>query len=148
MTGLTFVKSDYRANSHNHRLRFGAPSRVIKLSKSCHFSAFQPGAVFGYIRWSQNSFGTVNWHFIIARSSVAGRQSSFPGIHPGINLLFRARGVQAVKTSLSWLDRVEKTASMPLDHVPIAFWRKAENARVIRSKLPAFKPKTLEPFCV
>ncbi|RZV36086.1 MAG: DUF2840 domain-containing protein [Acidimicrobiales bacterium] len=144
----TLVKSDYRPDVCNHRLRFGAPVHVVRMSKCTTYFAFKHRDVFGYIRWNRNDFGTINWQFIVARCAHETCQTSFPGIHPGVDLLFRARGVKAVKTSLAWMDRLEKTAGKPLEKLPVSFWRKAENSRIIRAKLPLYKARALEPFHV
>jgi len=145
---FTLVKSEFRADSRNHRLRFGAPVHIIRINKNSTYSAFKPGDVFGYIRWNRNDYGTINWQFIIGRSGSGASLTRFPGIHPGADLLYRARGVKAVKETLSWLDRLEKTSITRLEDYPISLWRKAENQRIIRAKLPLYKVKSLELFHV
>jgi len=145
---ITIVKSSYLRNRCNHRLRFGSPVHILKPDKTTKFAAFHPGEIFGYIRWSRNQYGTDNWQIIIAKAGSGKRLSVFPGIHPGADILFRARGVKASQSTLKWLDRIEKNAAVSLPEIPPSFWRKAENARIIRMGLPLYQAHKLEPFHV
>jgi len=136
MDKLTLVEDIYLRDICHHRLRFGKPEHVVRLDKTKRLMGFEPGKTFGYIRWSRNVYGTQNWQFIVAQASLAGRISTYPGLHPGADIWFRARGKSAVKRALSWLDKVEKVSDISLQDLPESFWRRAENARNLRQSLP------------
>ena len=136
MGEFTLVEDIYARNSCHHRLRFGSPDHVIRLDKTKRMMAFRPGKAFGYIRWTRNRYGTQNWQLIIAQANSSGRISEYPGLYPGADIWFRARGKSAVKRALAWLDKVEKRSDIPLENLPESFWRRAENARFLRKSLP------------
>ena len=112
------------------------------------YAAFEPGQTFAYIRWRKNDYGTVHWQLIIAKAGREKLSQSYPGIYPYVDILFRARGVKAVKDALFWLDRLEAKSAKPLIDLPVSFWRKAQNAIHIRARLPLRNARKLEPFHV
>ena len=136
MARFTLVEEIYDPQHCNHRLRFGSPDHVIRLSKRKRLSAFSAGKCFGYIRWSRNVYGTQNWQFIIAQARGTGRLTPYPGLYPGADIWFRARGKTATKRALEWIDKVEIETRMPIENLPESFWRRSENAQVLSQKLP------------
>lgn len=144
----TLVEISKTAGLHHHKLRFGEPVFTFPFDRSRSYAAFETGQIFAYIRWRKNDYGTVHWQLIIARSGRETLSQSYPGIYPCADVLFRARGVKAVRDALIWLDRLEAKSAKPLTDLPLSFWRKAQNAIHIRAKLPALKRRQLEPFHV
>ena len=136
MGEFTLVEDIYARNICHHRLRFGTPDHVIRIDKTKRMMAFRPSKVFGYIRWTRNQYGTQNWQFIVAQAKGFGRISEYPGLFPGADIWFRARGKTAVKRTLSWLDKIEKASDVSLHDLPESLWRRAENARIFRQSLP------------
>lgn len=136
MDKFTLVEDIYARNICHHRLRFGTPDHVIRIDKTKRMMAFRPSKVFGYIRWTRNQYGTQNWQFIVAQAKGSGRISEYPGLFPGADIWFRARGKSAVKGALNWLDKVETASEIPLDFLSESYWRRAENARFLRQSLP------------
>ena len=45
-----------------------------------------------YERWLANNYGTKSWHIYIVRTAKLNRVERIIGIHPGAQILFRARG--------------------------------------------------------
>lgn len=144
----TLVEISKRTGLHHHKLRFGYPVFTFPFDKYVSYAAFEPDQIFAYIRWLKNDYGTVHWQLIIARAGRETLSQSYPGIYPCADILFRARGVKAVKDTLVWLDKLEGNSVKPLKDLPISFWRKAQNAKHIRARLPLISARKLEPFHV
>ena len=144
----TLVELSKTAGLHHNKLRFGDPVFTFPFVRNRSFVAFKPGQIFAYVRWRKNDYGTVHWQLIIARAGRETLSQIYPGIYPCADVLFRARGVKAVKDTLIWLDRLEAKSSKPLTDLPVSFWRKAQNAKHIRARLPLIRARKLEPFHV
>ena len=139
MGNLTLIEDIFVPKLCRHRLRFGDPDHRLRLDKGRNILAFAPGKLAGYIRWTRNDYGTDHWQFVVVKTGKEGRITPYPGIHPGAQILFRARGKTAVKTALIWIDQLEKKCPLYLEAIPANFWRRAENARLLRQKLPMFE---------
>lgn len=144
----TLVEISKRTGLHHHKLRFGDPVFTFPFDKNVPYAAFESGQIFAYGRWRKNDYGTVHWQLIIARAGRKTLSQSYPGIYPCVDILFRARGVKAVTDALVWLDKLEAKSGRPLTDLPISFWRKAQNAKHIRARLPLISARKLEPFHV
>ena len=123
-----------------YRLRFGDAVQTIRFDEYNALSAFKPYQVFGYIRWKRNDFGTQSWLLFICEIVPSARLTRVPGLYPGAEILFRARGKVAVKRTLSWLVRLEKKAQYPLELLPASYWRQAQNAALIHQPMPDYRP--------
>ena len=144
----TLVEISNAKGRHNHKLHFGDPVFMFPFDRNLSYAAFEPGQTFAYIRWRKNDYGTVHWQLIISKAGREKLSQSYPGIYPCAEILFQARGVKAVREALEWLDKVEARSSQSLIELPISFWRKAQNAKHIRARLPLRNVRKLEPFHV
>ena len=68
----TLVQLHFVKGLINHRLRFGVAKTVTKLDKYRSIAVFQQGAVFGYIRWRANEFGTQDWRVYVLKAQPDG----------------------------------------------------------------------------
>ena len=140
MTNFTLVQH-LKTPTHHYYLRFGCPVETIIQDKAQILCAFSPGQFFGYVRWFRNEYGTRSWQLYICQTVDSGRVSHIPGVRPGAQILFRARGKTAVQQALSYLKSLEHSQNIPLENIPASFWRKAQNNSVIRQSLPIYAAK-------
>ena len=127
---FTLVLISYRKNRHNHRLRFGAPKRQIRLDWQRALAAFIPGQTFGYIRWTANRYGTQDWRFFVVQAVYNGPLTALPGVRPGGDILLETQGRTRVTRTLQWLDALE-TEVEDLAVISTAFWRAAHQSLLI-----------------
>ena len=132
----TLVTEHYVRGHCNHRLRFGIGQAVIKQRKGLKLHAFKPHQIFGLIRWQRNEYGTILWTLYICEAAQKGRVTQIPGVYPGANLLFRARGSKAMRRCLQQLDRLEKRIGGDLGILPTAYWRKLASSNDRNIPLP------------
>jgi len=131
VVNLTLVISQYMHGVSNHRLRFGTPVQNVRIDRTCSYNVFEPGNVFGYIRWQRNKYGTQDWRIYVCRASGNGPVTRLPGISPGADVLFSVHGSEAVKRMLKHIDVLEKRAG-DLEKISPAYWRQMQNAKAIR----------------
>ncbi|MDJ0683718.1 MAG: DUF2840 domain-containing protein [Alphaproteobacteria bacterium] len=103
----------------NHWLRFGAPDEQHDLDRRRSLALFNPGSVFGYVRWRANEYGTQDWRFLVIQSAEPSRfLSRVEGVYPGGEVLLLAVGNTKVKRTLSVVDALEDAGFDPADASP------------------------------
>lgn len=127
MTGLTLIQCHFVRGRLNHRIRFGAPDKLIKLDKYRKLACYEEGRILGYIRWRANEFGTQDWRFFIVKTQSQGVLTRVPGISPAVKMLAYFNGPQAVRRALKAFDAVEAEAKSGLDSVSEAYWMTFQN---------------------
>ncbi len=135
---LTLVSLAYVEHRVKVYLRFGEPSRTLRLDRWRRVAMFLPGAVFCRVRWQANDYGTVRWQLMVMQSctplDVAQR---VPGVLPGARILLRAESEQAVRTVLPLVDAIEALGIEPAAASP-AYWRTLGNRLAARQPLPLY----------
>ncbi len=122
----------------NHWLRFGREDDWLDLDRRRALAFFEPGRVFGYVRWWANLFGTRDWRFVIIRSVGPGASCSrVPGVFPGGEILLQASGGVAVKRALREIDRLEAKGFEPADVSP-SYYRHVHNRLVTKRQVRAY----------
>lgn len=107
----------------NYRLRFGAPMKRIELDRRRSLALFEPGQVFGYVRWSANEFGTQDWRLTILEAQEPHMiLSRVPGVSPGVEVLLLMKGMGSVKRALGILDQLE-VKGYALEQVSPSYYR-------------------------
>ena len=130
LSNLTAVFCHYGKDRFNHRLRFGVPQALVKLDSYRKIAVFKPGAIFGYIRWMADEYGTQDWRFYILESQNGGLIPPIPGVRPGAKILFSAQGKSRVQRCLSHIDHLEAMAKTGLESLPASYWRVIETALI------------------
>ncbi|AGH83627.1 DUF2840 domain-containing protein [Ralstonia pseudosolanacearum] len=122
-------------------LRFGEPTRTIRLDRWRRVAIFLPGAVFCRVRWHANDYGTVRWQLMVMQACTPlDAAQRIPGVLPGAHLLLHAEGEPAVRAVLAQLDAIEAQGIAPAD-VSTAYWRTLGNRLAARLPLPAYTAK-------
>jgi len=108
-------------------IRFGQAAEEFLVSRSEKRVAFDPGAIFAFVRWSSNNYGTVVSRIDILRAVHAGEPcSTVPHVTPGGDLLLRLSGWPKVEAALRSIDIVESHGIAPEDVCP-DHWQHVHN---------------------
>jgi hypothetical protein len=107
---------------------------------------FEPGRVFGYIRWRGNEYGTQDWRFAIVRTGEPSRiLSRVEGIHPGGEVLLVATGNARVKRALSLIDAIDASGLEPSIVSP-AYYRHVHNRIAVGRPVRAYSQAQHEAY--
>lgn len=83
---------------------------------------FEPGHVFGFVRWRGDGFGTQTWRVVVAVAGHPGEKlTRIPGLKPGAHLLLHAFGKTRAKRALRAIDVLSDAYVMHDIHP--AYWR-------------------------
>ncbi|MGI2228949.1 DUF2840 domain-containing protein [Burkholderia vietnamiensis] len=135
---LTRVSLAYVAQRIDLYLRFGEPTRIVRLDRWRRVAVFLPGAMFCRIRWHANDYGTVRWQLMVMQACTPlDAAQRIPGVLPGARLLLHAEREPAVRAVLAQLDAIEALGIAPATVSP-AYWRTLANRLAARLSLPAY----------
>ncbi len=135
---LTRVSLAYIEQRIDIYLRFGEPTRIVRLDRWRRVAVFLPGAMCCRIRWQANDYGTVRWQLMVMQACTPlGAAQRIPGVLPGARLLLHAEGEPAVRAVLEQIDAIEALGIAPTAVSP-AYWRTLGNRLAARLPLPAY----------
>lgn len=120
---LTEVELTWIEKRHEQWIRFGriAADRIV--SRATRVVSFRPGAVFAFVRWTSNDFGTIHSNIVLAVAAApGGSYSTLPFVRPGAEILARLDGWPNVQKSLEAIDAVEAIGIDACDAAP-DHWR-------------------------
>ena len=104
-------------------IRFGRGAAGRVVDRRTRIASFLPGAVFGFVRWTSNDFGTVHSSIaVIAAVDPRAPYSTYPFVRPGGDLLLRIDGWPKVQRVLEAIDAMEGAGIDPCDTAP-DHWR-------------------------
>ncbi|MGH6652960.1 MAG: DUF2840 domain-containing protein [Sphingopyxis sp.] len=126
---------------HEQWIRFGRVAAERILSRRTRIVCFRPGAVFAFVRWTANDFGTIHSNIAIAMAVAPGEpHSTLPFVRPGAEILARIDSWPKVQKALAAIDAVEAVGVDACDAAP-DHWRHIGSR--IASGLPC-RPYSLE----
>ncbi len=124
---LTRVTVLFLADRVNDRVRFGTPASTRIVDRRCRIDLFEPGAVFGYVQWRANRYGTEHWRLWVLQAAAPGeRAETVPGVAPAAHIWLSAGGVPRVTHALALIDAIEAEGLDPAS-LPESYWRTAHN---------------------
>ncbi len=124
---LTSVRLLFVRGEVEHWLRFGQEAGARILDRRRRLAFFAPNAVFAFVRWQANGFGTVLSRINIVRACAAAEPClTLPGVHPGGEILLRLSGWGRVQRALEVIDAVERAGIAAADVAP-TYWRHVHN---------------------
>ena len=124
---LTRVTVLFLRDRVNDRVRFGAPAGQRIIDRRCRLDLFAPGAVFSYVQWRANPYGTEHWRLWVLQAATPGeRAETVPGIAPGAHIWLSAGGMSPVTRALALIDAIEANSLDPAT-LPERYWRTAHN---------------------
>ena len=135
---LTRVSLAYIEQRIHIYLRFGEPTRTIRLDRWRRIAMFPPGVLFCRIRWHANDYGSVRWQLMVMQACTPlDAAQRIPGVLPGAHLLLHAEGEPAVRAVLTQLDAIDAQGIAPADVSP-AYWHTLSNRLAARLPLPEY----------
>lgn len=124
-----------------HRIRFGRIAAEQIINTETRIVSFRPNAVFAFIRWSANDYGTVHSRIDILRAvDPHEAYTTVPFVRPGGELLLSIQGSSRVLAVLAAIELVENAGVDPCDAAP-DHWRHVHN-RFSAGQVP--RPYTAE----
>ena len=124
---LTHVELFWQEGVQEHWLRFGRQAGDRIIDRRRRVASFVPGAIFAFIRWAANEYGTVSSKIDIVRAVSRGEPySTLPHIDPGGDILMHLRGWPKVVQVLRAIDVIEALGIAPEDVAP-DHWRHIHN---------------------
>lgn len=124
---LTHVELIWREKQIEHWIRFGRDVEERILDRRRRILSFPAGAVFAFVRWAANDFGTVVSRIDIVRAvSTEEPYQTLPFVRPGGDILLKANGWPSVETVLILIDAIEALGIDPADAAP-DYWRHVHN---------------------
>jgi hypothetical protein len=127
VTALTEVELIHLEGKIERWIRFGREAQERILDRRRRVLAFAPGAVFAFVRWASNDYGTIVSRIDVLRSVDAGRSlSTVPFVRPGAEILLRISGWPRVEQVLAAIDQVEALDVRAEDACP-DHWRHVGN---------------------
>lgn len=124
---VTEVELTWVGGRLEHWIRFGRIASERILSRSSKVVAFRPGAVFAFVRWTSNDYGTVHSSVAIITATSAGEPyATLPFVRPGGDILLLIDGWPKVQRVLAAIDAVEAAGVDACDAAP-EHWRHVGN---------------------
>ena len=104
-------------------LRFGREAGERIIDRRRRQVAFRPGAVFAFVRWASNDYGTALSRIDILRAvGLTESYATVPCVSPGADVLLHLHGWSKVQRVLAVIDAVEAAGIDPADVAP-DYWR-------------------------
>jgi hypothetical protein len=92
-----------------HWIRFGVPVSERITDRRRRTLLYAPGAIFAFVRWQANDYGTVKSNIDIIRAVAPGAPcTSVPRVRPGGELLLSVRGWPKVARVFAAITAVEE----------------------------------------
>ena len=128
---LTHVELIWREKQIEHWIRFGRDVGERILDRRRRILSFPAGAVFAFVRWAANDFGTVVSRIDIVRAVGAEEPyQTLPFVRPGGEILLKISGWPSVETVLILIDAIEALGIDPADAAP-DYWRHVHNCLAV-----------------
>lgn len=119
---LTQVELTWVEKRIENWIRFGRETREQVLDRRRVFF-YRPGAVFAFVRWAANDFGTILSRIDIVRAITPGEPyQTLPFVRPGGEILLKIEGWPKVEQVLRHIDAVEAAGVDPCEVCP-DHWR-------------------------
>jgi len=120
---LTHVELTWIEKRIEYWIRFGREAGERIIDRCRRVVSFRPGAVFAFVRWAANDYGTVISRIDIVRAVAPGAAyQTLPFVRPGGEILLKIEGWPKVEKVLQHIDAVEAAGVDPCDAAP-DHWR-------------------------
>ena len=127
MTSLTEVELLHLKGRVERWVRFGRHAGERILDRHRRILSFAPGAVFAFVRWAANDYGTAISRIDVLRAVGPNEAfSTVPFVVPGAEILLRISGWPRVEQVLAAADQVEALGVAAEDACP-DHWRHVHN---------------------
>ena len=124
---LTEVELTWIEKKLEHWIRFGRVAQERIVTRRTRVMSFRPGAVFAFVRWTANDYGTIASRIDIVRAVTPGEPyTTLPFVRPGGDILLKVEGWPKVERVLQAIDAIERLGIDP-DTVSPDHWRHVHN---------------------
>ncbi|CAM5492425.1 DUF2840 domain-containing protein [Sphingobium scionense] len=124
---MTHVQLTWIEKRVEHWIRFGRIAKDEIVDRRRRIVSFRPGAVFAFVRWTANDYGTVSSRIDIVRAVGAGEPfTTLPSVQPGGEILLTIEGWPKVSQVLGHIEVVDTAGVDPCDAAP-DHWRHVHN---------------------
>lgn len=124
---LTEVELTWIEKRFEHWIRFGRIAQDRIVTRRTRVVSFLPGAVFGFVRWMANDYGTIVSRIDVMRAVEPGDPyTTLPFVRPGGDILLHIESWPRVEQVLRAIDAVEAAGVDPCDAAP-DHWRHVHN---------------------
>lgn len=124
---LTRVELTHVEKEIEHWVRFGRLAEETIIDRRRRIFAFRPGAIFAFVRWASNDFGTIVSRLDIVRAVRPSEPyQTLPFVRPGGDILLRVDGWPKVERVLAHIDAIQAIGIEPEDVSP-DHWRHVHN---------------------
>ncbi|AXE65281.1 glycosidase [Hyphomonas sp. CACIAM 19H1] len=138
---LTHVELNWIEKRIENWIRFGRIAHDRIIDRRRRVVSFRPGAIFAFVRWAANDYGTVSSRIDIMRAVAPGESlTTVPFVRPGGEILLQIEGWPKVSQVLAAIDATDAADVDPCDAAP-DHWRHVGN-RIAAGHQP--RPYTLE----
>ena len=120
---LTHVELTWIEGRIEYWIRFGRAAGERIIDRRRRVVSFRPGAVFAFVRWAANDYGTVISRIDIVRAVAPGAaHQTLPFVRPGGEILLKIEGWPKVEAVLRHVDGIEAIGVDPAQVDP-DHWR-------------------------
>ena len=132
--GMTRVELTWIEKRIEHWIRFGRVAVDEIVDRRRRIVRFRPGAIFAFVRWAANDYGTVISRLDILRAVAPGESyQTLPFVRPGGEILLKIEGWPKVEAVLRHVDGIEAIGVDPAQVDPdhwrhVAHWMNAGEA--------------------
>ena len=124
---MTHVQLTWIEKRIEHWIRFGWIAKDEIVDRRRRIVSFRPGAIFAFVRWAANDYGTVSSRIDIVRAVRTGEPfTTLPFVQPGGDILLTIEGWPKVSQVLGHIDAVDNAGVDPCDAAP-DHWRHVHN---------------------
>jgi hypothetical protein len=124
---LTEVELTWIEKRFEHWIRFGRIAQDRIVTRRTRVVSFRPGAIFAFVRWMANDFGTIRSRIDVVRAVEPGAPyTTLPFVRPGGDILLHSEGWPKVEQVLRAIDTVEAAGVDPCAAAP-DHWRHVHN---------------------
>ena len=115
----THVELTHIEKKIEHWVRFGRLAEETILDRRRRIFAFRPGAIFAFVRWASNDFGTIISRIDIVRAVEPHEPyQTLPFVRPGGDILLKIEGWPKVEQELRHIDAIQGIGIDPEDVSP------------------------------
>ncbi len=124
---MTHVQLTWIEKRIEHWIRFGRIAKDEIVDRRRRLVSFRPDAIFAFVRWSANDYGTISSRIDIVHAVRAGEPfTTLPFVRPGGDILLTIEGWPKVSQVLGNIDAVDTAGVDPCDAAP-DHWRHVHN---------------------
>lgn len=127
LDGLTHVQLTWIEKRVEHWIRFGRVAKDEILDRRRRIVSFRPGAIFAFVRWAANDYGTVSSRIdVVCAVPPNEPYTTLPFVRPGGDILLSIEGWPKVSQVLAVIDATDAAGVDPCDAAP-DHWRHVHN---------------------